>query len=142
MKVWLTGAGGNLGSVLHARLAELGCATVATDRSLDIGDFRAVSRLVENEQPTLIVNAAGYTDVDAAETHEEEASRANALGPENLGRLAMERGASVLHFSTDYVFDGRTNEPYREDTRPNPLGAYARTKADGERRLLEVTGGR
>jgi dTDP-4-dehydrorhamnose reductase len=121
---------------------ELGCATVATDRRLDIGDLGAVSRIVESEQPMLIVNAAGYTRVDAAETHEEEAFRANALGPENLGRLAAQSGASVLHFSTDYVFDGRTNEPYREESRPTPLGAYARTKAEGERRLLEVTGGR
>jgi dTDP-4-dehydrorhamnose reductase len=141
MRIWLTGAGGNLGSVLCARLEALGSEFVATDRSLDIGDLTAVSRFVEKEQPTLIVNAAAYTLVDEAETHEDEAFRANALGPENLGRLAAQRRASVLHFSTDYVFDGRSNEPYREEAPTAPLGAYARTKREGERRLLAVTGG-
>jgi dTDP-4-dehydrorhamnose reductase len=142
MKAWLAGAEGTLGSILRARLEGLGCDFVATGRALDIADLGEVSRFVDDEQPTLIVNAAAYTRVDEAETHAEAAFRANALGPENLGRLAVRSGARVLHFSTDYVFDGRASEPYREDADTAPLGVYARTKREGEKRLLEVTGGR
>lgn len=136
MKVWLAGAEGLLGSVLRARLEGLGVELVATDREVDIAERAAVAALVERERPALIVNAVAYTRVDDAETHEEEASRANALGPENLGALAAATGASVVHFSTDYVFDGRASEPYREDAPCAPAGAYARTKYEGERRLL------
>jgi dTDP-4-dehydrorhamnose reductase len=141
-KVWLTGAHGLLGSVLDARLKELGTPFVATDRELDIADLGAVAGFVERERPTLFVNAAAYTRVDDAETHEDQAFRTNALGPENLGTVAARSGASVLHVSTDYVFDGRASEPYREDAACAPRGAYARSKYEGERRLSEVTGGR
>jgi dTDP-4-dehydrorhamnose reductase len=142
MKVWLAGAEGLLGSVLQARVKALGAPFVGTDKELDIADLQAVSNFVESERPKLIVNAVAYTRVDDAETHEDEAFRANALGPENLGTVAARSGASVLHFSTDYVFDGRATSPIPEDAPRAPAGAYARTKAEGERRLLEVTGGR
>jgi dTDP-4-dehydrorhamnose reductase len=142
MKVWLTGAEGLLGSVLRARLESRGVPFVGTDRELDIADLGLVTAFAEREQPTLIVNAAAYTRVDDAETHEQEAFRANALGPENLGTAGKRTGASVLHISTDYVFDGRGSEPYREDAPCAPVSAYGRTKHEGERRLLEVTGGR
>ena len=142
MKVWLTGANGLLGSVLRARLEHLGVAFVGTDLELDIADLGAVSAFVERERPTLIVNAAAYTRVDDAETHEQEAFRTNALGPENLGTVGVRTGASVLHISTDYVFDGRGSEPYREDAPRAPLSAYGRTKYEGERRLFDATDGR
>ncbi len=142
MKVWLTGSHGLLGSVLRARLEALGTPFVGTDREVDIADLQAVEAFVGDEKPTVIVNAAAYARVDDAETHEDEAFRANALGPENLGTIAARNGASVVHVSTDYVFDGRASTPYREDAPTAPAGAYARTKHEGERRLLQVTGGR
>jgi dTDP-4-dehydrorhamnose reductase len=142
MKVWLVGANGLLGSVLRARIEELGVPFVATDRELDIADPRIVTEFVERERPTLIVNAAAYTRVDDAETHEQDAFRTNALGPENLGTAGSRNGSSIVHVSTDYVFDGRASEPYREDAPCAPASAYARTKHEGERRLLAVTGGR
>jgi dTDP-4-dehydrorhamnose reductase len=142
MKVWLTGAHGLLGSVLRARLEELGIAAVGTDRELDIANLEAVTAFVAREQPTMIINAAAYTRVDDAETHEDAAFRANALGPENLGTVGFRNDMSVLHISTDYVFDGRASEPYREDAACAPAGAYARTKHEGERRLVAATGGR
>jgi dTDP-4-dehydrorhamnose reductase len=141
MKVWLTGAAGRLGSVLRERLEHLGVPWVATGRELDIGERAHVFGFAERERPTLIVNAAAYTRVDAAETHEAEAFRANALGPEHLGAAAARLGSSVVHFSSDMVFDGRANEPYREDAPLGPVGAYARSKAEGEARLLAATGG-
>lgn len=142
MKVWLVGAKGLLGSALHARLEGLGVAFVATDRELDVADLQAVTAFVERERPALILNAAAYTRVDDAETHEQEAFRANGIGPENLGTAGIRNGASVVHISTDYVFDGRASEPYREDAPCAPVSAYARSKHEGERRLFEVTGGR
>ncbi len=142
MKVWLVGAKGLLGSAFHGRLEELGVGFVATDRELDIADSGAVREFALRERPALILNAAAYTRVDDAETHQEEAFRVNALGPENLATASSECGASIVHISTDYVFDGRGTEPYREDSPCAPVSAYARTKYEGERRLLEVTGGR
>jgi dTDP-4-dehydrorhamnose reductase len=142
MKVWLVGAKGLLGSVLRARLEGLGAPFVATDLELDIADLQAVTGFVERERPTLILNAAAYTRVDDAEKHEEDAFRANATGPENLGTAGSRNGSSIVHISTDYVFDGRASVPYREDAPCAPVSAYARSKHEGERRLFEVTGGR
>jgi len=142
MKVWLTGAGGRLGAVLRERLEALGAPLVATGRELDVGERSAVFAFAMRERPTLILNAAAYSAVDGAETHVSEAFRANALGPEHLGAAAAGSGASIVHFSTDYVFDGRSHEPYQEDASPSPLGAYGRSKAEGEARLLTATGGR
>ncbi|HPG86869.1 MAG TPA: dTDP-4-dehydrorhamnose reductase, partial [Spirochaetales bacterium] len=83
-----------------------------------------------------IVNCAAYTAVDKAETEEDLARKLNADGPENIGRLAANLGARVVHVSTDYVFDGNGKSPYKEGDPVNPASAYGRTKAEGEARLL------
>jgi dTDP-4-dehydrorhamnose reductase len=134
--VWLVGAGGMLGKAVGERLERLGLPHVKSDRDVDIADRQRVLEFAERERPKLIINAAAYTRVDDAETHEEEAARINALGPEHLGQAAAAVGASVVHVSTDYVFDGRGAEPYREDAPCAPASAYGRTKLEGERRLL------
>jgi dTDP-4-dehydrorhamnose reductase len=136
MKIWLVGARGMLGTALLSRLSRLGVATVTSDLEVDIADRARVLDFSERERPTLIVNAAAYTRVDDAETHETEAFRANADGPGNLGAAAAALGARVLHFSTDYVFDGQGSAPYREDAPTAPRGVYARSKLEGEQRLL------
>ncbi len=125
-----------LASALRARLEALDVPYVATDRELDIADLAAVRAFAERERPTAIVNAAAYTRVDDAEQEREAAQRANAIGPEQLGLVARELGVRVVHFSTDYVFDGRGKAPYREDAPCAPLGVYGQTKLEGERRLL------
>jgi dTDP-4-dehydrorhamnose reductase len=135
-KVWLVGAGGMLGGAVRERLERLGLPHVLTDRDVDIADRRRVLEFAESERPRLIINVAAYTRVDDAETHEEDAARVNALGPEHLGLAAAAVGASVVHVSTDYVFDGRGTTPYREDAPCAPTSAYGRTKLEGERRLL------
>ena len=141
MKVWLVGAKGMLGTALAGRLEARGVRLVATDRELDIANGEQVTSFARREKPTHVINAAAYTRVDDAETHEDEAFAANALGPENLGRAAAELGASVVHFSTDYVFAGAARDPYTESAPTGPTSAYGRTKLAGEERLLAAAPG-
>jgi dTDP-4-dehydrorhamnose reductase len=141
MKIWLVGARGMLGTALLARLERLDVPHVTTDLDVDIAEPARVLEFARRERPTLILNAAGYTRVDDAETHEAEALRVNGVGPENLGVAAREVGAKVVHYSTDYVFDGLGRAPYREDAATGPSGAYGRTKLAGEERLLAACPG-
>jgi dTDP-4-dehydrorhamnose reductase len=107
--------------------------TVALDRSqLEITDLGAVRRAVAASQPDLVLNAAAYNQVDRAESEPDAAYRGNALGPRNLALAAAERGAAVLHVSTDYVFDGTAGRPYHEFDRPNPVSVYGASKLAGE----------
>src|SRR5687768_17344834 len=125
MRIWLVGARGMLGTALLSRLSRLGVTTVTSDLEVDIADRARVLDFSQRERPTLIVNAAAYTRVDDAETHQTDAFRANGEGPGNLGAAAAALGARVLHFSTDYVFDGQGREPYRENAPTAPRGVYA-----------------
>jgi dTDP-4-dehydrorhamnose reductase len=140
MNVWLVGGDGMLGGALRDRLRSLSVPHVVTDRELDIGDAARVLDFARDARPTHIVNAAAYTRVDDAETQEDEAFRANALGPEHLARAAAATGARLGHFSTDYVFSGLAAEPYTEGAATGPTTAYGRTKLAGEQRLLGVPG--
>lgn len=136
MRIWVPGARGMLGQAVQAALAARGIAHVATDAELDIGDLGAVETFAAREPFTHVINCAAYTRVDACETHEAEARRANAEGPANLARVARARGATAITVSTDYVFDGAAHAPYRESDPPAPVSAYGRTKLEGEQRLL------
>lgn len=105
---------------------------------LDITDPEAVTAFVHEQRPSVILNCAAFTNVDACETQEPLAYRVNALGPRNLAAAAAETGAYLLHISTDYVFDGQGSTPCREDDPPHPVSAYGRTKREGEQFLLEA----
>ena len=105
---------------------------------LPVEDARAVERVVQRERPDWIINCAGYTQVDRAESEPDAAQRVNAVGPANLARAAQEAGARLLHISTDYVFDGRATRPYREDDPVGPLNVYGRSKLAGEEAIREI----
>lgn len=126
----LTGAKGQLGRSLAALLPDAVCA--GSD-ILDIGCADSVKRFVDTHNINKIINCAAYTAVDAAEDNHELAHRVNVTGPSNLAKT----GLPVLHFSTDYVFDGQAFRPYDEEAPTHPLSIYAQTKAEGENTLLE-----
>jgi dTDP-4-dehydrorhamnose reductase len=136
--VWLVGGRGMLARAFRERFDREGVAYVATDLDLDITDGRRVLEFTRAERPAAIVNTAAYTRVDDAEANEDAATRVNAAGPEHLARAALELGAKLLHFSTDYVFDGTSSVPYREDAATGPRSAYGRSKLAGEQRLQRV----
>lgn len=132
MRVLLTGAGGMLGAAVQ-RTAPSTVELVALRHSdLAIDDAVAVERAVARERPDWIINCAGYTQVDRAEADPDTAHRVNAVGPANLARAARQAGSRLLHISTDYVFDGRATQPYREDAPTGPLSVYGHTKLAGE----------
>lgn len=139
--VWLPGGLGMLASALKDRFELLGVPYVATDRELDITDLDRVMQFALTNRPIAIVNAAAYTRVDDAETQEDQATRINADGAEYLARAARELEIALLHFSTDYVFDGRGSNPYPEDFPTAPLTVYGKSKLLGEQRVLQVLQG-
>lgn len=140
MKVWLVGGKGMLGTALRERLERFGVTHVITDLALDISDPERVAAFAHAERPTHVLNAAGYTRVDDAEAHEDEAFRVNALGPEHLAKASAAVGARFLHISTDYVFTGEASAPYAENATTGPKSAYGRTKLAGEQRVLAAPG--
>lgn len=133
MKVLITGAGGQLGRELAAVCAAAGDDVLAAGRSkLDVGDELAVTRLVAAAQPDVIVNCAAWTAVDACEADPARANRDNALAVRWLRGAADRVGAHLVQLSTDYVFSGDLDRPYREDDLTGPRSVYGVTKLAGE----------
>jgi dTDP-4-dehydrorhamnose reductase len=138
VKVLITGAQGQVGRCLLAS-APAGVTAVGLTRAqLDVGDAEAVKRTVEQQRPSVIINAAAYTAVDRAETEVDAARRVNGQGPQHLARAAGAHGARLLHISTDFVFDGRASQPYAPDAPTAPLGVYGLTKLEGEQAVREL----
>ena len=135
MKILLTGSTGQVGWELHRCLAHLG-EVVATDRaSLDLGRPQTVASGVRALRPGLIVNAAAYTAVDRAERDAQACFAVNAESVGALAREAARLGALLVHYSTDYVFDGAKRTPYVEDDPTGPISAYGRSKLAGEQEI-------
>jgi dTDP-4-dehydrorhamnose reductase len=135
------GGDGQLGrELIRAAAARQVALQALTRAEADIADAAGVAAALTRWQPDLVVNAAAYTNVDGAETHFAEARRANALGPAVIAEACAEAGAAMVHISTDYVFDGGKDGPYRESDPVRPVNAYGRSKAAGEdavRRALD-----
>ena len=149
MNILLTGAAGQLGSELIPLLSAFG-RVVPTDRitpkmsaenwmELDISNADKLDDLLNSLRPELIVNSAAYTAVDLAETDPETAFEVNAVLPERLARWAKNNDARMIHYSTDYIFDGSSARPYRETDKPNPKSVYGDSKLKGER-AIELSG--
>lgn len=151
MTVLVFGGNGQLGQELLRALAPLG-EVVATTRSgqlangspCEVADFNApdaLAAVLDRVQPTLVVNAAAYTAVDRAEGERDAAWRANAEAPGVIARWCAAAGVPLVHYSTDYVFDGQGSRPYREDDATAPLGVYGESKLAGED-AVRAAGGR
>ncbi|HWC74392.1 MAG TPA: dTDP-4-dehydrorhamnose reductase [Gemmatimonadales bacterium] len=137
MRVMILGAGGMLGRDLVSS-APPDCEIVALTREqLDITDQQRVKETIVHTAPNTIINAAGYTAVDKAEADRAGAFRVNAEAVGLIGQAAAAVGATVVHFSTDYVFDGDTTRPYVEEDIPKPINAYGASKLAGEIALAE-----
>jgi dTDP-4-dehydrorhamnose reductase len=139
MRLLVTGAAGMLGHRVVDDARALGHDVTAVDLpDLDLVDESATIRRVVELAPDTIINCAAYTDVDAAEAHEDVALAVNADAAGNLARAAAQIDARIVHVSTDYVFDGEKDTPWVESDRPAPLGAYGRTKLAGEWQLAHA----
>ena len=130
----MLGAGGQLGSEL-ARL--LGPGSGVTRHEVSVTDRDSVDRLMRDRRPEIVFNCAAYNAVDLAETETDMAYAVNAEGPANVANACASHGARLVHFSTNFVFDGALNRPYAETDPPAPLSVYAASKLEGEQRVLE-----
>jgi dTDP-4-dehydrorhamnose reductase len=137
--ILVTGANGQLGAELANALTPYGRVVATGHAELDLANADAIVAKVRELRPALIVNAAAYTAVDQAEKEDALARAVNGVAPGILADLAKRAGAVLIHYSTDYVFDGRATTPYDEDAPVNPLSAYGRTKLEGER-AVEASG--
>ena len=132
MKIFLTGKDGQVGFALHKKLASLG-EVIATDRNvLNLENSDAIRMYIEKIKPDIIINTAAYTNVDKAESEIELAHKVNTEAPNVLAEKASQFNIPIIHFSTDYVFDGLKKEPYVETDQANPQLFYGKTKWKGE----------
>ena len=132
MKILLTGKDGQVGFALHKKLASIG-EVIATNRNeLNLENSDAIRAFIEKIKPDMIINAASYTYVDKAESDIELAYKVNTEAPRVLAEKASQLNIPMIHFSTDYIFDGLKNEPYQETDQANPQSIYGETKWKGE----------
>ena len=132
--ILVTGAVGQLGSELKDLAPNQGkCKFLFTDyKTLDITKYNDVKYFIDGNDINVIINCAAYTQVDKAETEPTRANAINHLAVENLARISKSGGITLIHISTDYVFDGTSDRPYTEEDVPNPQSVYGKTKLEGE----------
>lgn len=135
MKILLTGKNGQVGFELAKKLSALG-EVIATDREeLDLSNSDAIRKFIDEAKPDIIINPAAYTEVDKAESEPDLAYRINVTAPEVLTEKASQFNIPLIHFSTDYVFDGLKKEAYTEIDLTNPQSVYGKTKSEGEEKV-------
>ncbi len=138
-KILLTGKNGQVGWELRRTLAPLGDVVAVGHQEMDLADPDSVRSMIREVRPHLIVNAGAYTAVDKAESEPNLAMAINGVAPGIMAEEAKRLNAALIHYSTDYVFDGTKKLPYVEDDTPNPLNIYGQTKLAGER-AIQATG--
>jgi dTDP-4-dehydrorhamnose reductase len=138
MRILLTGANGQLGWELQRSLSTLGSVIGVDLPEYDLAQPDRLLELVRQVRPQVIVNPAAYTDVDKAEQEHDLAHTVNGVAPGLLAQQANEIGAAIIHYSTDYVFNGSLGRPYSENDQPGPLNAYGRSKLVGEQAVQQV----
>src|SRR5580704_8804334 len=137
-RILLTGKTGQIGAELAILLPHLG-EVIAPDRhEMNLANPTDISRVIREVRPHLVVNAAAYTAVDQAEKEEAIARAINAEAPAQMAEEAKKVGAGIVHYSTDYVFDGSRNFPYQESETPNPVSVYGKTKFAGEQAIRDT----
>ena len=132
-KILVLGSTGQVGTALKKDLTKWCEATFLNRNDLNFADIESFTTKLKDFKPDFIINSAAYTDVDQAEEFQENAFQVNSLAVEKLSKLANSIGAVLVHYSTDYVFDGKKNTPYTETETPNPLSIYGKSKLEGER---------
>lgn len=137
--IWLIGCNGMLGTEVSRQLKEIKISYIGSDREVDFTDENAVKNFASDKDIDFIINCAAYTAVDKAETDVELCRKLNAKGPEVIAKYAKSIGATLLHISTDYVFDGTGDTPRTEDMPIAPIGVYGVTKAEGEKAVSDIT---
>jgi len=136
--ILLFGKVGQVGWELRRTLAGMGRLTCVDYPEVDLTSPDSIRKWIQSSSPDIIVNAAAYTAVDKAETETALAMKINGEAPGIMAVEAGKRGALLVHYSTDYVFDGTKSSPYVEEDAPNPLGAYGRTKLAGDQAILQA----
>ncbi len=139
-KILLIGKVGQVGWELRRTLAPLGTVVCVDYPEVDLTEPDSIRKWVRDVQPQLVINAASYTAVDKAETESELAMKINGRAPGVLAEEAKRLGAGLIHYSTDYVYDGTKAAAYVEEDLPNPLSAYGRSKLAGDQALHQVDG--
>jgi dTDP-4-dehydrorhamnose reductase len=140
MRILVTGVSGQVGGALVPRLKPFGTVIPHDEFSIDFTRLEAIPATLDRDAPDLIINPAAYTAVDKAEDEPGLAMRINAEAPGVIARWAAEHAVPLIHFSTDYVYDGGGERPWTEDDEPHPLGVYGQTKLTGEQAVRAAGG--
>ena len=138
MKILLTGKTGQIGEELNNIVGDLGNLITVDKEQLDLSKPNSIEPVILDIKPDIIINPAAYTAVDKAEEEPDLAMTVNAIAPGLLAKAARKVGAGLIHYSTDYVFDGCSEIPYKEEDLPNPLNVYGQTKLAGEKAIAKA----
>jgi dTDP-4-dehydrorhamnose reductase len=138
VKILLTGKNGQVGWELHRSLSTLGSVFAMGRSDMDLSKPETLGPVIREIRPDIIINAAAYTAVDKAESEPELAMTVNGIAPGVIAEEAQKIGAGMIHYSTDYVFDGETTSPYREEDSTCPLSVYGKSKLAGEKAVAQI----
>ena len=132
VKILLTGSEGNLGFSIKDKLKNFKNIILANKKKLNFNNLNSINNFLNKNKPDIIINTAAYTNVDGAEKNKNICYKVNALAPKKIADWSYKNNSYLIHFSTDYVFDGKKKTPWNEKDKPKPLNFYGKSKYDGE----------